>query len=111
MYVCMFSAAIHLRRKEPDRERPIRIPGLPVVAVVGILAAISAIVLGLTPPSGYTSTPVPVYAAIVATGVSCSASHRSPSTGSGARRGRPTPTPSRSWRKTTRTGGWATHRR
>ena len=26
-------------------------------------------VLGLTPPSGYTSTPVPVYAAIVATGV------------------------------------------
>ena len=40
-----------------------------MIAVVGILAAISAIVLGLTPPSGYTSTPVPVYAAIVATGV------------------------------------------
>ena len=58
MYVCMFAAAIKLRRSQPDIERPIRIPGLPVIAVVGILAAISAIVLGLTPPSGYTSTPV-----------------------------------------------------
>ena len=33
MYVCMFAAAIKLRRSQPDRERPIRIPGLPVIAV------------------------------------------------------------------------------
>jgi amino acid transporter len=69
MYVCMFAAAIKLRRSQPDRARPIRIPGLPVIAVVGILSAISAIVLGLTPPSGYTSTPFAIYAGIVATGV------------------------------------------
>jgi amino acid transporter len=69
MYVCMFAAAIHLRRTQPDLERPIKIPGLRIIAVVGILAAVSAIILGLTPPSGFTSTPAPVYAAIIATGV------------------------------------------
>ena len=69
MYVCMFASAIKLRRSQPDIERPIRIPALPLIAVVGILAAISAIVLGLTPPSGYTSTPAVEYAAIVGAGV------------------------------------------
>ncbi|MFV0315822.1 MAG: amino acid permease [Microthrixaceae bacterium] len=69
MYVCMFAAAIKLRRSQPDRPRPIRIPALPLIAGVGILAAISAIVLGFTPPSGYTSTPAAVYAGIVGTGV------------------------------------------
>ena len=52
MYVFMFAAAIKLRRSQPDRERPIKIRGLPVIAGVGILAAVSAIVLGLTPPVG-----------------------------------------------------------
>ena len=52
MYVCMFASAIKLRRSQPDVERPIRITGLPVIACVGILAAVSAIVLGLTPPAG-----------------------------------------------------------
>ena len=28
MYVCMFAAAIRLRRSQPDVERPIRINGL-----------------------------------------------------------------------------------
>ena len=42
----MFAAAIKLRRSQPDRERPIRIPGFPSIAVVGMLAAVSAIVLG-----------------------------------------------------------------
>ena len=52
MYVCMFAAAIRLRRSQPDVARPIRIAGLPIIAGVGILAAVSAIVLGLTPPAG-----------------------------------------------------------
>ena len=51
MYVCMFASAIKLRRSQPDVERPIRIRGLPVIACIGILAALSAIVLGLTPPA------------------------------------------------------------
>jgi amino acid transporter len=69
MYLCMFAAAIRLRRSQPDVPRPIRIPGLRVVATVGMLAALAAIVLGLTPPSGYTSTPPVVHALIVVVGV------------------------------------------
>ena len=69
MYVCMFAAAIKLRRSQPDRERPIKIRFLPVIAGVGILSAISAIILGLTPPAGYSSMSAGTYAAIIATGV------------------------------------------
>ena len=39
MYVCMFLSAIKLRRSQPDVERPIRIKGISVIAIVGILAA------------------------------------------------------------------------
>lgn len=49
MYVCMFASKTKLRRSQPDVARPIRITGLPVIAVVGVLAAVSAIVLG--PPT------------------------------------------------------------
>lgn len=69
MYVCMFASAIKLRRSQPDVHRPIKIRGLPVIATVGILAAISAIILGLTPPAGYSSLSAGTYAAIVAGGV------------------------------------------
>ena len=69
MYVCMFASAIKLRRSQPDVPRPIKITGLPLIAGIGILSAISAIVLGLTPPAGYSSLSGPTYAAIVAGGV------------------------------------------
>jgi amino acid transporter len=69
MYVFMFAAAIKLRRSQPDRERPIRIPGISVIAVVGILSSLAAIVLGISPPSGYTSTSATTYAIIVISGV------------------------------------------
>jgi amino acid transporter len=69
MYSMMFASAMRLRRTQPDAERPIRIRGLPVIAVVGLLAALSAIVLGLTPPAGYSSLSTGAYAAIVGTGV------------------------------------------
>ncbi len=69
MYVCMFASAIKLRRSQPDVERPIRISGLPVIACVGILASVSAIVLGLTPPAGYSSIPGWLHAVIVIVGV------------------------------------------
>lgn len=69
MYVCMFASAIRLRRTQPDVPRPIRIKGLPTIAVVGGLAAVAAIVLGLTPPAGYSTLSSGAYAAIVAGGV------------------------------------------
>lgn len=69
MYVCMFASAIKLRRSQPDVDRPIRIAGLPIIASIGICSAVSAIVLGLTPPAGYSSLPAWAYAAIVGTGV------------------------------------------
>ncbi len=69
MYVCMFASAIKLRRSQPDVERPIRIKGLVPIACVGIAAALSAIVLGLTPPAGYSATPAWVHALIVIVGV------------------------------------------
>ena len=62
-------SAIRLRRSQPDVERPIRITGLPVIAIVGILAALSAIVLGLTPPAGFSALAAGPYAAIIAGGV------------------------------------------
>jgi glutamate:GABA antiporter len=69
MYLFMFASAIKLRRTQPDRERPIKIRGLPAIAGVGIIAALAAIVLGLTPPAGFSSTSPTVYALIVAAGV------------------------------------------
>lgn len=68
MYVCMFAAAIKLRR-DRRHARPIRIPGLYGIAGVGIVSALSAIVLGLISPSGYSSIPPFTYAMIVAGGV------------------------------------------
>ncbi len=69
MYLFMFASAIKLRRAQPDLERPIKIHGLPAIAGVGMVAAVSAIVLGLTPPAGFSSTSPTVYALIVAAGV------------------------------------------
>ena len=69
MYVCMFASAIKLRISQPDRDRPIRIPFLPVIAGIGILSAVSAIILGLTPPAGYSTMSAGKYGAIIATGV------------------------------------------
>jgi amino acid transporter len=69
MYVVMFAAAIRLRRSQPDVDRPIRIRGLTAIALVGGFAALSAIVLGLTPPSGYATKSVTTYATMVAVGV------------------------------------------
>lgn len=69
MYILMFGSAIRLRRREPDLDRPIRVRGLIPIAVVGALAAVAAIILGLTPPSGFTSTSTATYATMVAVGV------------------------------------------
>jgi amino acid transporter len=51
MYLLMFAAAWRLRVKQPDLPRPFRAPVLPLVASVGMLAAVTGIVIGLVPPS------------------------------------------------------------
>jgi hypothetical protein len=45
------------------------VPCPQVIAGIGMAAALAAIVLGLTPPAGYTAVSDGVYAAIVAVGV------------------------------------------
>jgi amino acid transporter len=69
MYICMFAAAIRLRRTQPDVDRPVRIAGLTPISVIGTLSAVAAIVLGLTPPAGYSSLSAGTYAVVIGTGV------------------------------------------
>ncbi len=51
MYVLMFVAAINLRRRQPEHPRGYRAPALLAMCVVGTLAAATACVVGLLPPS------------------------------------------------------------
>lgn len=55
MYVLMFAAAIKLRYKRPDVERPYKIPGgkwgIWIVAGIGILSSILTMFIGFFPPS------------------------------------------------------------
>jgi len=69
MYILMFAAALKLRRSQPDVHRPLRVPALWLFAGAGMLAALAAIVLGLTPPSQLAKTPVAEYAGGVIVGV------------------------------------------
>ena len=87
MYVCMFASAIKLRRSQPDVERPIRIPGLPVIACVGILAAAVGHRPGPDPACRLHRRAGWVYAAIIAVGVVVLPSPPSSCTTSGARSG------------------------
>ena len=69
MYVLMFAAAWRLRRKQPDLVRPFRVPWLPLVAIVGILAAVAGILIGLMPPSQFKEGPPMTYAILLIAGV------------------------------------------
>ncbi len=69
MYVLMFAAAWRLRKKQPDLPRPFRVPLLPLVVVVGILAAGAGIVIGLVPPAQFKEGPPLTYALLLTAGV------------------------------------------
>ena len=59
MYVLMFAAALRLRATQPDVQRTYRVPALGLVAGIGILAALLAILIGFDPPSQFgTGSPV-----------------------------------------------------
>ncbi|CAB3745057.1 MULTISPECIES: putative glutamine/gamma-aminobutyrate antiporter GadC [Achromobacter] len=55
MYLLMFSAAIYLRRSQPDRPRPYRIPGgdmgMYIIGGAGFVGSLLAFVFSFIPPS------------------------------------------------------------
>jgi len=55
VYIIMFATGIKLRHSQPHIERPYKVPGgkygMHIFASIGILACISAIILGFFPPS------------------------------------------------------------
>ena len=57
MYIMMFLAALRLRVIAPDRERQYRIPGgmlgISLVAGIGIVGAVFAIIVGFVPPAEF----------------------------------------------------------
>lgn len=69
MYILMFAAAWRLRVKQPELARPFRVPALPLVAVVGILAAGAGIAIGLVPPAQFKEGPPTTYAILLLAGV------------------------------------------
>jgi putative glutamate/gamma-aminobutyrate antiporter len=59
MYLLMFAAAIKLRYKHPDVERPYKVPGgnagMWVVSGLGIVTSLFSIVVGLLPPAQFST--------------------------------------------------------
>ena len=68
MYILMYAAAIVLRKKEPNMERPYKAPALYFLAVIGILAAAFGLVLSFIPPAQLPVGNPVSYIAIVAVG-------------------------------------------
>ncbi len=73
MYVLMFLSAIVLRHKYPDIVRPYQIPGgnygICIIASIGGLTSISAILLGFIPPSQIEIDNPYIYPIILITGM------------------------------------------
>jgi amino acid transporter len=69
MYLLMFAAAWRLRVKQPDLPRRFRVPALPFVATVGMLAAATGITLGLMPPAQFKEGAPGVYTLLLLAGV------------------------------------------
>lgn len=72
VYIALFFAAICLRYKYPDRERPYRIPGgkfgLWLVCLLGLLSCLFVIGLGFVPPKQIEVGNVDVYEIILVAG-------------------------------------------
>lgn len=73
MYVIVFASAIVLRHKEPDRLRPFKIPfgniGMWVLAGLGMISSIFAIVVGFFPPTQLTGFSITSYTLSMITGI------------------------------------------
>lgn len=53
MYVLMFIAVIRLRKSQPDHARGYKVPGLILVAGVGLVTSVVVFMIGLVPPSQF----------------------------------------------------------
>jgi glutamate:GABA antiporter len=70
MYVLMFTAAVRLRRSQPDHPRGYRAPALYAQCAVGVLASVAAFAIGFVPPSQFSHVAGPVvYGLLILTGV------------------------------------------
>jgi len=72
VYIIMFLAAIKLRYTEPKTLRPYKVPGgnlgMWIIAGIGIVACLSAIILGFIPPSQVTTGNTVFYVAFLLIG-------------------------------------------
>lgn len=68
MYILMYLAAIVLRKKHPELERPYKAPALYFLATIGILAAAFALILSFVPPAQLPVGNPATYITIVAIG-------------------------------------------
>ncbi|HKM75008.1 MAG TPA: APC family permease [Candidatus Bathyarchaeia archaeon] len=70
MYVLMFISGWRLRHVRPDVPRSFHVPAMPLVAAVGTMAAVGAIIIGFNPPTQLAAHVSPVlYFLLVLTGV------------------------------------------
>jgi len=69
VYVLMFTAAVKLRRDQPDRPRGYITPALTWLCGMGFVSTIGAFVIGFVPPSQFHSGGTLVYILLVAGGV------------------------------------------
>lgn len=73
MYILMFAAAIYLRHKEPDTPRAFRVPGgnvgMWLVAGLGLLSSVLALVFSFIPPSQIPVGSPAIYVGILIVGV------------------------------------------
>ncbi|MDR3107839.1 MAG: amino acid permease [Bifidobacteriaceae bacterium] len=66
MYLLMFASALILRRKEPNAARGYRVPAMGLVAGVGFVACLAALIMAFIPPTGHSAVSPSAYPWLVA---------------------------------------------
>ncbi|MFJ3668206.1 APC family permease [Streptomyces sp. NPDC090106] len=69
VYLLMFAAAMRLRKNQPDHPRGYRVPALPLVCTVGLLASLAALAIGFVPPSQFGGSSVLSYVLFIGGGL------------------------------------------
>jgi amino acid transporter len=69
MYVLMFIAAVRLRRSQPDRARGYRAPALGLLAMLGVVSSVVALVIGFVPPAQFGHSNPVVYGVLLVAGI------------------------------------------